>query len=363
MTSIEDPLAAMSGHGRRNALMVGEFHHGSAAGGLSEGFRALGWNVADVDLFDYFVIARSRAIRTANRVLEWAFAQAFNAAILTAAEQNRVKIVIFTKGSYVTRATLQALRARGVFTVNYYTDFHFGYRDVAPSTFALYDLMATTKSFQIEPLAAMIGRERVAFVHQGYAPAAHRRRAPPNAPREYLWDIAYSGTASPHKLDWLVEVAARFSNRRLIIVGDRWTTLAAGTPLAPFVLGHALSGDYYAGVIEQSRINLAVHFGRDAQMGWQDNVSTRTFEIPACGGFMLHIDNEEVRTLYDVPAEIDVFADLDELCGKIAHYIDRPELREPMIERAHARAVPAYSMHTRAVELAALIGERRRDRR
>lgn len=340
---------------RRCAVVVGPYHHGAAANGLSEGLRGRGWNVVEVDLYNYFIIARSRAVRAANRVLSRAFAAAFNADIQAAVQYNEAEAVICAKGSYVSRATLEALRACNVFTVNYFPDFHFGYGDVEQATFALYDLMVTTKSFQVEPLAKLIGRDRVAFVHQGYAPAAHRRRGRTGG---YRWDIAYSGTASPHKLEWLIDVARGFADRRIIIVGDGWRKLASGTPLEPFILGHALTGDLYADVIESSQINLAVHFGRDPVTGWQDNVSTRTFEIPACGGFMLHIDNDEVRSLYDVPEEIDVFNDLASLSAKIELYLDRPDLREPMINRAHARAVPAYGMHSRAAEIEALIAQR-----
>ena len=32
---------------------------------------------------------------------------------------------------------------------------------------------------------------------------------------------------------------------------------------------------------------------------WKDLVSTRTFEIPACKGFMLHVDNSEVREFFE----------------------------------------------------------------
>lgn len=340
-----------------SALVVGIFHHGSAGNGLSDGFREIGWNVADINLFNYFIMARSLATRGINRVLEKLLANTFNADIVSAAAENHAKIAIFTKGSYVSGSTLRLLRERGVVTINYFTDFHFGYRDVVSSTFANYDYIVTTKSFQVEPLAEMIGRERVAFVHQGYDPAAHRRHSFGQAPN-YEWDIAYSGTASPHKLKWLLEIAERFSDRKLIVVGEGWRKLAAGTRLTPFVLGRALTSDYFASVIERSRINLAVHFGPDTKMGWQDNVSTRTFEIPACGGFMLHIDNEEVRTLYDVPGEIDVFADVEDLCAKIRFYLDRPDLRAAMIKRAHDRAVPAYGMNMRAREIAALVGQR-----
>ena len=58
---------------------------------------------------------------------------------------------------------------------------------------------------------------------------------------------------------------------------------------------------------------------------------------------MLHIDNPHVRTLFDVPGEIDVFATADELAAKVTHYLANPDEREAAAARAYSRAVPAYS--------------------
>ncbi len=81
---------------------------------------------------------------------------------------------------------------------------------------------------------------------------------------------------------------------------------------------------------------------------WADMVSTRTFEIPACRGFMLHVDNEEIREFYKPGVEIDVFASPEELADKIKFYLRRPDLRAKMIERAFQRCVPNYSYIARA---------------
>lgn len=97
--------------------------------------------------------------------------------------------------------------------------------------------------------------------------------------------------------------------------------------------------------------------------GWQDLTSARTFEIPACKGFMLHIDNEEVRGLFTPGEEIDVFNDVDELCAKIESYLAHDEEREAMIEPAYRRCVPAYSYDERARVISEWIHQRSSDAR
>jgi hypothetical protein len=89
--------------------------------------------------------------------------------------------------------------------------------------------------------------------------------------------------------------------------------------------------------------------------GWQDLVSTRSFEIPACKGFMLHVDNPEIRQLYDVGSEIDVFSSEEDLCAKITFYLEHESIRKTMIEKAYKRCVPSYSYDQRAKEIASLI--------
>ena len=71
---------------------------------------------------------------------------------------------------------------------------------------------------------------------------------------------------------------------------------------------------------------------------------------------MLHIDNDEVRTLFEVGREIDTFATLENLAEKIDFYLAHPDRRATMIEAAFARAVPAYSYDARAMRMTELMG-------
>jgi spore maturation protein CgeB len=81
---------------------------------------------------------------------------------------------------------------------------------------------------------------------------------------------------------------------------------------------------------------------------------------------MLHIDNAEVRSMFEPGREIDVFANVDEMIDKIAYYLARPVLRREMIDRAYARCVPAYGYDARAElisrKILSLLETRRRPR-
>jgi spore maturation protein CgeB len=73
---------------------------------------------------------------------------------------------------------------------------------------------------------------------------------------------------------------------------------------------------------------------------------------------MLHVDNDEVRTLYEPGREIDVFAGEEQLIERIGHYLANETERAAIAEAGHARCVPAYSLEARAGEIAALLVER-----
>jgi spore maturation protein CgeB len=168
--------------------------------------------------------------------------------------------------------------------------------------------------------------------------------------------VSFIGNYSAHKhalLDALVEGLGGAA--RLAVIGNGWKTAAAGTPLSPWVLGHALIGDYYAEAIGRSKINIALHHGPVGAAGWEDAVSTRTFEIPACGGFMLHVDNDEVREFYEPGTEIATFVDGGDLVAKVSEHLADATRRRTMAKAGCLRAVPAYSYGVRARALSQIL--------
>jgi spore maturation protein CgeB len=73
---------------------------------------------------------------------------------------------------------------------------------------------------------------------------------------------------------------------------------------------------------------------------------------------MLHIDNDEIRTLYEPAREIDVFAYPAELVGQIDRYLSDEVARNAIASAGHARTVPAYSLHARAEQIVAGLSRR-----
>jgi len=330
-------------------VIAGKFPPSSTPSGIAGGFRQLGWTVCEVALESFLAEARSTFQKVKSRVLSLRNVAKYNREIVRQVELLEPDIFLTVKGGYIYSETLQKIKSLGVLAVNYYPDFRFSYKDVDETTFDLYDRFFTTKSFQVDFLEKLIGRGKVEFLHHGYVSQVHS--PPDNAENpQYDCDLCYIGNHTPGKEKWLREVKEKLPDISLKIYGNRWEQ--AGELLRPYVAGVPLYGNDFCQAINSAKINLAVHMGIVDSSGWEDLVSTRTFEIPACKGFMLHIDNDEIRELFTPGEEIDVFNDVDELCEKVKYYLANDAVREEMVERAYQRCVPAYSYDERARTIA-----------
>jgi spore maturation protein CgeB len=96
---------------------------------------------------------------------------------------------------------------------------------------------------------------------------------------------------------------------------------------------------------------LAITSGKVDGVAQGDETTTRTYEIPACGGFMLHERTPELRELYDEGKEVACFGSVEELAFKIEYYLARPEECEALARAGYVRCVPAYSYDSRVKEI------------
>jgi glycosyltransferase involved in cell wall biosynthesis len=329
---------------------------GSTTFGIAQGFQKLGYEVAQVSQTTSLKLGViSNATRIINRLNRPINIALYNMKILQVAEQLESKIFLTVKGNYIKPKTLETLLSRGIKTINYYPDFRFSYDSVDQKTFSLYSTFITTKSFQVDSLKQMIGKDKVHFLHHGYCSDIHYPPVLNPLIENHVPDVLYIGTFTPYKEKLLSALVALNPNINLKIYGYDWHNASNNDLLRPCIVNRPVLGLNYAQLVNSAKINLAFHMGEADDTNWQDLVSTRSFELPACKGFMLHIDNPEIRQLYDVGNEIDVFSNAEDLSRKISFYLANESMRQKMINKAYSRCVPAYSYDQRAIEIAALI--------
>jgi len=334
----------------KTILFVSDMTWGWGACAVAQGLRRQGWNVHEIDQCRFFPSWRSLPLRMVRHVLAPAIARDYNRTIVERAIALRPAPLVTMKGSYLSAKTLKEFTDARIPTINYYPDFRFSYPDIDERTFVHYTHFFTTKSYQLDYLRGRLGAaSRVSYLPHGYTPEIHKPPAYDGTlPKRYEYDIGYVGNHTAEKEHWLTAVRHRLPHRTLRIYGHRWRENVKSDALRACCVDRTAEGVEYARAVYTARINIAVHMGVADHTGWQDLTSMRTFEIPACKGFMLHIDNDEVRSFYEVGKEIDAFNNIDELCDKIEYYLAHDQEREAMIERAYCRCVPAYSYDERA---------------
>jgi spore maturation protein CgeB len=338
----------------RRILIPGELSEGASAVGLAEGLRLAGHEVTLVNIRDFFPWTPNRAVRALRRLRTAYDLHRYRQEIMMTATKTRAEILLTLKGSYLNPKFMNGVQAAGIKTVMLYPDLHFRHNDFQPDWIGHYDLFATTKSFHLPYLDTVLPKNQIAYLPHGYSPAVHTPHAVPASDADFEWDVCYAGNHSQEKQDWVGGLLSRVPDAKTLIIGAGWDGFAhPSATIAGRVIGRN-----YAEAIARSRINIAVHWGTDPVTGWGDLVSTRSFEIPACGGFMLHIDNDEVRSLYTTGTECDVFDTADALAAKVRHYLLHPDQRMAIAAAGRARAIPAYSYHARAQELMSLIETR-----
>ena len=158
---------------------------------------------------------------------------------------------------------------------------------------------------------------------------------------------------------FLKQLGAIFDGKkiRVGIIGNGWKERADQLP-SHWEIASQLQGRAYGEWLRRGRIAIApVHrellINGVQQPGDED--TTRTYELAAAGCFFLHRRTPFVQTVYDEATEVPMWDDAEELALLVKKYLPLESERRAMALRAHARAVPEYSIQKRGEQVLALI--------
>jgi hypothetical protein len=339
-------------------LFLGENWYGSCARACCFALRRLGCDVTDIDISTMIPQWRQRSNRAIRRVLQSRIVHEYNQLILDCASQIKPDILLAFKGPSVTVATLRKLRSSGIALYNYFPDtIPSEQGNLLTETIREYDCVFYTKKFWDANPPNGLDKSRLVFLPHGYDPEVHRiMELDARETSELTHGVTMIGSHTAHKEKLLQGLVGLMPKLDLHIYGERWTYPARAPELRPHIRGMALIGGRYAKAIRAARINLAI-------TSWAgrievDETTTRTFEVPACGGFMLHERTPELLELYEEGREVTAFGSVEELASKIEYYLAHPEEREAIARAGHLRCVPAYSYDQRMKEILAYASSR-----
>jgi spore maturation protein CgeB len=211
-----------------------------------------------------------------------------------------------------------------------------------------YDWFITTKTQSLAELAAL-GCSNVVVVGNGFDPEAFRPVSVSSVEVARLGgDVGFIGTHESSRATAILELARAGLGVR--VWGDGWRGLTSAHPNLR-VENRALGFDDFARACSAFKINLG--FLRKLN---HDQQTTRSVEIPACGGFMLAERTAEHLALFEEGREAEFFDTPEELLGKCRRYLEDDASRAAIARRGHERCVcSGYSNSARLREAFAVI--------
>jgi len=196
----------------------------------------------------------------------------------------------------------------------------------------LYDVHFTTKTYNIEELSALRAR-RVIFVGNAYDPHTHRPLLVSERDRILLGGmVGFIGAFEKDRAQQMLALTQAGISVRIWGWGDwsRWRGKHSNLE----VENQPLWGDEYARAICSFDINLG--FLRKMN---RDRQTTRSVEIPACGGFMLAERTDEHLDLFEEGREAEFFGSTGELIEKVRFYLKHEDLRKKIAQAGRERCL------------------------
>lgn len=327
-------------------LLAGALWYGSTALHRKVALQELGHDVVGVDTtppnrqWEHWLSIR--ILRRLGYPLDLAGA---NRQVLSHIERNPFDILWVDKGLTISPKTLLAVKSRypDCWLVSYSPDDMLNPRNQSRRYLAsvpLYDLHVTTKSYNVTELKDLGARD-VLFIDNAYDPHTHRPIAL-TGDEEKHWgaDVGFVGGFERERYQMMLALAK--VGVQVVVRGPGWEPYVGQHPKLVVKPGWVL-GDDYAGVICATKINLCFlrKVNRDLQ-------TTRSFEIPACGGFMLAERTDEQLALFQEGKEAAFFSDEEELISKVRYYLDHEQERAQIAALGRERCLRSgYSNHER----------------
>lgn len=330
-------------------LYCGAFERISTSRMRSEALERLGFRVIRLDAAA--LVPRSLLWRAAGRLFGHGPQQrAMGAALKAAVVSHQPDVVWCDKTIFLTAADLQAVRVHSdAIIVHYNPDDPFGTaRGIWQSFLAAipeYDVHLVPKPANVPEYLAR-GARRVIPFDRGFCPHAHRP-PPREHPRwtEFAVPVAFTGTQEVERSGSLTHLVR--NGIPLAIRGSLWRGSRYWQDLRTSYRGPGVDGVEYSLALGAPQITL--HFLRHANRDQQDS---RTFEIPACGGFMLAEWSPRHAELFEDGVEAVFFRSDEELLEKVRYYLPRPAECAAIAARGRARALRSgYGYDSRMHEL------------
>ncbi len=220
--------------------------------------------------------------------------------------------------------------------INWSTDDSWKYTQFSRLVAPVFDLYATTYPAALAK-SAEDGLSN--FMLTQWAADAGRL-ADPLPARQCRYEVSFVGTAYGNRPKWIAELKKRGID--VACFGHGWPNGAVPATDIPRI-------------IRESAVSL--NFGDSGFVlhGFvprrSRQIKARVFEVPGAGGFLMTENAERLESFYIPGKEIIVFDGIDDMAGKIKHFLAHPKERDEIARAGHARTRAEHTYDLRFREL------------
>ena len=336
-------------------LFVGETWKGSSARSLRESLNKLPELFIDEVGEDHYTPKyRSLILRIFNRILKPFQINDLERDINGKIIAMKPDVLIIYKGSAIRADFVIAAKAKGILTVNVFPDYSpHSHGKSLQKAMGEYDLVISTKPFHPRGWEVIYGyTNSCECVPHGYDPDVHFWT---KSSQSQDFDVVLAASWRPEYHELMLNFASAIQGHdiRIALSGPGWQEHMHEFPKhwqceGPFF------GRAYGAWLRRSKIVIApvhtqVFIRGKRQPGDED--TTRSYELAAACCFFIHKDTPYIRTVYDEKTEVPMWNDADDLARLVIKYLPLENERYTMASNAHQRAVPAYSIPTRALKV------------
>ena len=175
----------------------------------------------------------------------------------------------------------------------------------------LYDAVFTTKPYNIAELQSL-GARRVELFQNSYDQEFHRPLPEFESPFAKDILVGFIGTFERERANSLLFLAQE--GVEVEVFGSDWSKMTGDHPLLKIHRKPVVGKDYIQ-TINRTLINIC--FLRKIN---RDKITSRSIEIPSCGGFMLAERTAEHLSMFVEGMEAEFFSDNEELLQKVQKY-------------------------------------------
>jgi spore maturation protein CgeB len=260
-----------------------------------------------------------------------------NSRLIDMADKIRPDIIWIDKGIWVWPTTIKTLREKRFYLVHHNTDDlwapHVGWQYLLMRlTIRDYDIHFTIHDHNVIKLRAS-GARRVERTCLGYDHSRFNASALSEEERA-RWEhgVLFIGHWEPE-----TEAGVRalvMAGLPIVVYGSGWERAAKNPKVAPALKLRSLRRDDYVKALKSTRIGLCF------VSKWNQNQTAgRSFEIPACGTFLLAERTDEHIRLYREGIEAEFFGDTEELIQKVRFYLAHDFERREIAQRGYERCI------------------------